>query len=103
VSHFSLEREGVKVKVILGTDLTVSCVPELRELLCAIRDDGVQDLTLDFSKTTFLDTAGLSLLLAARNGFSQEGRTMRLISVRSSVFSVLETLRLDQRLNAERG
>jgi len=103
MSHFSLERDGAKVKVILGTDLTVSCVPELRELLCAIRDDGVQDLTLDLSKTTFLDTSGLSLLLAARNGFSQEGRTMRLASVRSSVFSVLEALRLDQRLNAERG
>ncbi len=103
MSRFSLEREGSKVKVTLGTELTVSFVPELRELLCAVQDDGVQELVLDFSNTTFLDTAGLSLLLAARNAFSQEGRTLKLARVQPSVFSLLETLRLGQRLNAEMG
>jgi len=58
---------------------------------------------LDFSKTTFLDTAGLSLLLAARNGFSQEGRTIKLTRVQPSVFSLLEALCLDKQLNAEMG
>jgi len=103
MSLFSLEREGHKVKVILGTELTVSFVPELRELLCAVQDDGVRELVLDFSNTTFLDAAGLSLLLAAGNAFSQEGRTLKLAHVLPSVFSLLKTLRLDQRLNAEMG
>ena len=103
MSRYSLERKGLKVKVTMGPELTVSCVPELRELLCAIQDDGVQDLVLDFSKTTFLDTAGLSLLLAARNGFSQEGRSLKLARVQPSIFSLLKTLCLDQRLNAEMG
>jgi anti-anti-sigma factor len=103
MSRFSLERKGLKVKVTMGPELTVSCVPELRELLCAIQDDGVRDLVLDFSKTTFLDTAGLSLLLAARNGFSQEGRSLQLARVQPSILSLLKTLCLDQRLNAEMG
>jgi anti-anti-sigma factor len=102
MSRFPLEREGAKVKVTLGAELTVSFVPELRELLCAIQDDGVRDLVLDFSETIFLDTAGLSLLLAARNGFSQEGRTLKLAGLRTPLYSLLETLRLDKRLNAER-
>ena len=103
MSRFSLERNGVKVKLDIGAELTVFCVPELRELLCAIQDDGVQDLVLDFSKTMFLDTAGLSLLLAARKGFSQEGRSFKLAGVQPAVFSLLETLRLEKRLNAEMG
>jgi anti-anti-sigma factor len=103
MSRFLLEREGPKVKVQLGVELTVSCVPELRELLCAIQDDGVRDLVLDFSQTTFLDTSGLSLLLAARNGFCQEGRTFKLASVQAPVFSLLKTLHLEKRLNAELG
>jgi anti-anti-sigma factor len=103
MSRFPLEREGTKVKVTLGAELTVSFVPELRELLCAIQDDGVRDLVLDFSETTFLDTAGLSLLLAARNGFSQDGRTLKLAGLQRSIFSLLETLRLDKPLNAEMG
>jgi anti-anti-sigma factor len=103
MSRFPLERDGAKVKVTLGDELTVSFVPELRELLCAIRDDGVTDLVLDFAKTTLLDTAGLSLLLAACNGFSQDGRTFKLVELQAPLFSLLETLRLEKRLNAERG
>src|ERR1700690_76521 len=103
MGRFPLEREGTKVKVTLGAELTVSCVPELRELLCAIQDDGVLELALDFSKTMFLDTAGISLLLAARNDFSQDGRSFKLDCVPAPVFSLLETLRLEKRLNAEMG
>jgi anti-anti-sigma factor len=102
LSRFPLEREGTKVKVTMGSELTVSFVPELRELLCAIQDDGVLELVLDFSQTMFLDTAGLSLLLAARNCFSQ-GKSLKLTSMRRPVFSVLESLRLEKRLNAEIG
>jgi len=103
VSRFSLERNGNKVKLAIGAELTVSCVPELRELLCAIQDDGVLELVLDFSQTMSLDTAGLSLLLATGNGFSQDGRSLKLASVQPPVFSVLETLHLEKRLNAEMG
>jgi anti-anti-sigma factor len=103
MSRFSLEREGTKVKLTLGPELTVSCVPELRELLCAIQDDGVKDLVLDLSKTKFLDTAGISLLLATGTGFSKDERTLKLVGVQPPVFSLLETLRLEKRLNAEMG
>lgn len=103
MSRFALEREGQKVKVTMGVELTVSFVPELRELLCAVQDDGVRDLVLDFSMTTFVDTAGVSLLLAARQGFSQDGRTLRLAGVQAPVYALLETLHLAKRLNAEMG
>jgi anti-anti-sigma factor len=103
MSRFSLEREGAKVKVTLGAELTVSFVPELRELLCAIQDDGVRELVLDFSQTTFLDTAGLSLLLAARNSFSVGERSLKLTGVRAPVLSLFEALRLHQRLSLEMG
>jgi anti-anti-sigma factor len=103
MSRYSLAREGAKVTVAMGEELTVSFVPELRELLCAIQDDGVRDLVLDFSKTLFIDTAGLSLLLATRNSFSKDERTLKLAGVQPPVFSLLETLRLEKRLNAEMG
>lgn len=100
MSRFLLEREGPKVRVHMDNELTMSFVQELRELLCAIHDDGVKELVLDFSKTTFLDTAGLSLLLAARNSFSEEGGILRLALVEPSILSLFETLRLSGRLNA---
>jgi anti-anti-sigma factor len=97
MSRFLLEREGSKVRVHLDTELTVSFVPELRELLCAVYDDGVKELVLDCSKTTYLDTAGLSLLLAARNSFSEDGRILKLALAQPPILSLLETLRLGRR------
>ena len=69
MSRFSLEREGPKVKVTVATDLTAETVPELRELLCAIQEDGVTDLTLDLSGTQVLDATGISLLVATANSY----------------------------------
>ena len=87
----------------LGVELTITVVPELRDLLCAILDDGGTQVVLDFSKTKSLDTAGLGLLLAARNSFSEGGKSLSLIHVSQSVHSLLATLRLSQSLNVRMG
>jgi anti-anti-sigma regulatory factor len=102
MSQFSLDRQGPKVTVKMCAELTAPVVSELRDLLCAIQEDGVQELTLDLSDTTVLDAAGLSLLLAARNSF-QGQRAFKLAAVQPQLFSILETLRLDRSLNAQTG
>jgi anti-anti-sigma factor len=102
MSRFSLDRHGPKVTVKIGAELTASVVPELRDLLCAIHDDGVHELTLDFAGTTVLDAAGLSLLLAARNSF-QAQQAFRLAAVPPHLFSIFEIFGLDRRLNAQTG
>ena len=100
MSDFVLERDGSKVKVVVGDELSAAIMPELRELLCAIQDDGVKDLALDFSQTTMVDAAGIRLLLAAYNSFAGGGKSMRLTAVPRAIFSLLETLRLSDRLGA---
>ena len=102
MSRFSLDRQGPKVTVKMCAELTASVVSELRDLLCAIQEDGVQELTLDFSGTTELDASGLSLLLAARNSFRAQ-QAFRLASVQPQILTILETLRLDRSLNAQTG
>jgi anti-anti-sigma regulatory factor len=100
---FPLEREGSKVKVVVGAELSAAIVPELRDLLWAIQEDGVTDLALDFSQTTLLDAAGIVLLLAAHTSFVGGDRSMRMVAVPRNIFSLLETLRLRERLGAEIG
>jgi anti-anti-sigma regulatory factor len=100
MSQFSLNRQGPKVTVKMCAELTAPVASELRDLLCAIHEDGVQELTLDFADTTVLDAAGLSLLLAARNSFPAE-QSFKLAAVQPPLLSLLETLRLDRRLNAQ--
>ena len=101
MNQFLLEREGAVATDIFALKLTSAVVPELRELLCAVEEDGVREVVLDCAKTMLVDSAGLSLLLAARNSFSQPPRILRLVGVQPSLFSVLETLRLHRYLNAQ--
>ncbi len=102
MSEFLLEREGPKVKVILGSQLTAQTAPELRELLCAIQEDGVTDLALDFSGTEAIDATGVALLLAAANSYRGGGKHLTVLAVSGNVFSLLETMRVAQRLGAQR-
>jgi anti-anti-sigma factor len=101
MSRFSIEREGPKVKVMVATDLTAEVVPELRGLLCAIQDDGVTDLALDLSGTKALDATGISLLVATANSYRDGNKHLTLRSVPRSIFSLLQSLRIAQRLGAQ--
>jgi anti-anti-sigma factor len=103
MSDFVLEREGSKVKVVVGGELSAAVVPELRELLWAIQEDGVNDLVLDFSQTTLVDAAGIRLLLAANNSYAGSNKSLKLVCVPREVFSLLEALRLAERLGAQIG
>jgi anti-anti-sigma factor len=103
MSRFLLERDGAKVKVIVGSDLSADTAPELRDLLCAILEDGVTDLTLDMSATTLLDATGIALLLSAANSFTGGEKRIAVVSVPRGLFSLLQTLRVSQRLEAQMG
>jgi anti-anti-sigma factor len=103
MTRFLLERDGAKVKVMIGTDLSAQTSPELRELLCAIMEDGVTDLTLDFSETLLLDATGIALLMSAASSFRGGDKRLALLSVPRGIFSLLQTLRISQRLGAQAG
>ncbi len=103
MNRFSLEREGCKVKVMVGSELNAETAPELRDLLCAIQEDGVTDLSLDFSGTTTLDATGIALLVAAANSYGNGEKQMSVLAVSQGIYSLLETLRIAQRLNAQTG
>jgi anti-anti-sigma factor len=101
MSRFSIEREGPKVKVMIAADLTAETVPELRELLCAIQEDGVTDLALDLSGAQALDATGISLLVATANSYRGGSKRLTLLSVPRNIFSLFQTLRIAQRLGAQ--
>jgi anti-anti-sigma factor len=103
MTRFLLERDGAKVKVIIGSDLSAETAPELRELLCAVLEDGVTDLTLDFSGTMLLDATGIALLMSAANSYGGGDKRLTLLSVPQTIFSLLQTLRISQRLGAHVG
>jgi len=89
------------------------CVPVVGELsiLTAAEVKGVlvdalgrgEDLELDLSEVTEMDTAGLQLLLMLRREAGQLSRSVSLVAPSEAVRSVLAIARLDDRLDAVAG
>ena len=57
-------------------------------------------LEIDLSEVTEMDSAGVQLLLAARRGAAQGGRSLRLCGRSPAVAEVFATLRLDAHFDA---
>jgi len=82
--------------VAIGGEVDLQSAPELRdELLRVIRLRGPQ-LIIDLGGVTFLDCAGLNMLLATRRRAQLEGGWIRLIQVPPQVRRIIALFNLDR-------
>lgn len=90
-----LERsEGVPVVRVVG-EIDLATAPELRDMLAEVPTYGA--IVVDLSEVTFLDSTGLSVLVASWKRFSDSGKgSFRLVVNRSAVQRVLEVTGLAQ-------
>ena len=79
----------------LKGELTIQTAAEDRATLLAALSGGDDDLVLDLSDVTELDTAGLQVLLLAKREAALRGRRMHLIALGPAVLEVLHIVGLD--------
>ena len=81
--------------VAISGEIDFASGPQLRDqLLSVIRRNGAR-LTLDLSGVTFIDCAGINLLLAVRRRAQLEGGSMRVLGASPPVRRVIALTRLD--------
>ncbi len=65
--------------VTVRGDVDATTAPDLRAcLLAALDRPGVSDVEVDLSDVTFLDSAGLTVLVVAHQAAGRAGRTVRI-------------------------
>jgi anti-anti-sigma factor len=80
--------------VAVGGELDMESGPALRDrLTCMIWANG-SELALDLTGVTFIDCAGLTALLAARNAVQAQGGWLRLVAVSRCVRRLIEIIGL---------
>lgn len=79
VRGFTVDRGGERPRVVAPDDVDLSTAPELRSILNDLRAEGHRRLTVDLSETAFLDSVGVSVLVAAHARLDDDGGELRIV------------------------
>jgi len=90
--------ERAVVRVAPAGELDLSTAAELEAELAQLRDSGFERVVLDLRKLTFMDSAGVKLLLAEDRSARAVGHDFSLISGPPPIQRVLEITGLDRYL-----
>ena len=87
--------------VAVSGRVTIDSSPHLRSLLLQlIRKETSQTVTIDLSKTSYLDTSGIATLLEALKAARRHPVKLRLVGVSGQVKMLAEILELAQSFRA---
>ncbi|WP_410759743.1 STAS domain-containing protein [Halochromatium sp.] len=101
MSNIQLVQESTSIWAIVKDDLTATTVPALQDALKTALNKDAHDIVFDFQQLRSIDSSGIGLLLAAKNSMVTRQGSLRLINVPADIFSLFETMRLVDSLNAE--
>lgn len=93
--------DGDKATVILSGELDLALSPSLRDHLNWLHADGVRHFTLDAAEVSFIDSVGISVLLAVYRRCREEDGTVSLVRPSAPIRRTLEISGLLDVLNVQ--
>ncbi|MGH2740515.1 MAG: STAS domain-containing protein [Actinomycetota bacterium] len=96
--ELSLESRTEKNWVVLEVtgEVDLATAPQLRDRLNGLIDDGGAQLIVNLEGVSFLDSTGLSVLVATLNRMQERGGTFALAALSGPVRKVLDTVGLEK-------
>lgn len=83
-------RSGQAAVVRVRGELDLSTAPLLDKQLVRLADEGVQDVTIDLADLDFIDSSGLSALVAGLKRLREQGGDLELRSLKPRMLRMLE-------------
>ncbi len=90
-------RDQERVTIRPQCDIVASMAQEFRDELKSILVEEPRELLIDLEGVEMVDSVGLGVFIAAYNSMSKAGGQLTLCSVSRDIFTLLKTMRLDQR------
>ncbi len=87
---WSVEERGDEVVVRPTGELDLQTAPEVRDLIQAVRREGVERVELDLTDVSFIDSVGLSMIVSAHQRLAADGVPMTVVipSVLQRLFEI---------------
>lgn len=92
---FSIERMGEVTVVDVDGELTVANRGELKERVLRRLEDGDDVFVIDFSKTGYIDSSGLGVLVSLSKRIREENGRLRLAGLNQDLRTLFELTKLD--------
>ena len=92
---FSIERLGEVTVVDVDGELTVTNRGELKERVLARISEGDDAFVIDFSKTGYIDSSGLGVLVSLSKRIREENGRLKLAGLNQDLRTLFELTKLD--------
>lgn len=92
---FSIERMGEVTVVDVNGELTVANRGELKERVLRRLEEGEGVFVIDFSKTGYIDSSGLGVLVSLSKRIREENGRLRLAGLNQDLRTLFELTKLD--------
>ncbi|MBV9950580.1 MAG: STAS domain-containing protein [Acidimicrobiia bacterium] len=99
----TIEVQGDNATIGLIGEVDAVASPELRATVLGALDGGVTNITFDCAELTFIDSAGLSVLVEAHQQAQLRWGHVTIKTPSTTLLRLLEITGLDQELTVERG
>ncbi len=90
-----IRQEENKTIVKFDQDLVASVVPELKQELKEILEQG-NDLAVDLQDINIVDSKGIGLLIATHNSLQENNKALEILNPSEDVFNLFKSMRLDK-------
>lgn len=84
--------------IVLNEDFDAQAVAEIRPALESISTNSLQDVIVDLSGVTFMDSSGIGALVFLYKRLRSKGRTLVLVGTRGQPEKLISMLRIDKTL-----
>lgn len=79
-----------------GKDIVASMTENFRKKLLKHVENGIKELTIDFTTVEMVDSVGLGVLIATHNSLKNVGGRLKVTNVSENINKLFRTMRLDQ-------
>ncbi len=90
-----INREQDRTIAKIDQDLVASVVPELKQELQGIVDQG-EDLAVDLQGVNIIDSKGIGLLIATHNSLQESNKSLEVLNPSEDVLNLFRSMRLDK-------
>ncbi len=96
INFLRSDHDGVTLMQIQDKKLDSRLSTRYKQEFLVMKNDGVQQVVVDLSKVSFIDSSGLGALLFGRRIFSESDGDLKILGAKDNVFNVFKIARLDR-------